>query len=157
MKKNVMFISSTGGHLNEMLQLKELFEKYDYYIVTEKTKSNLNLKNKYKNKVSFLVYGTKDHMLVYPFKLIYNTFKSLFIYLKVHPDYIVTTGTHTAGPMCCIGKLLGSRIIYIETFANITTKTITGKYLYPIADKFIVQWESMLKLYPEAVYGGWIF
>ena len=69
-----MFISSTGGHLNEMLQLKELFEKYDYYIVTEKTKSNLNLKNKYKNKVSFLVYGTKDHMLVYPFKLIYNTF-----------------------------------------------------------------------------------
>ena len=58
MKKNVMFISSTGGHLNEMLQLKELFEKYDYYIVTEKTKYNLNLKNKYKNKVSFLVYGT---------------------------------------------------------------------------------------------------
>lgn len=157
MKKNVMFISSTGGHLNEMLQLKELFEKYDYYIVTEKTKSNLNLKNKYKNKVSFLVYGTKDHMLVYPFKLIYNTFKSLFIYLKVHPDYIVTTGAHTAGPMCCIGKLLGSRIIYIETFANITTKTITGKCLYPIVDKFIVQWESMLKLYPEAVYGGWIF
>lgn len=157
MKKNVMFISSTGGHLNEMLQLKDLFEKYDYYIVTEKTKSNLNLKNKYKNKVSFLVYGTKDHMLVYPFKLIYNTFKSLFIYLKVHPDYIVTTGAHTAGPMCCIGKLLGSRIIYIETFANITTKTITGKCLYPIADKFIVQWESMLKLYPEAVYGGWIF
>ena len=157
MKKNVMFISSTGGHLNEMLQLKELFEKYDYYIVTEKTKSNLNLKNKYKNKVSFLVYGTKDHMLVYPFKLIYNTFKSLFIYLKVHPGYIVTTGAHTAGPMCCIGKLLGSRIIYIETFANITTKTVTGKCLYPIADKFIVQWESMLKLYPEAVYGGWIF
>ena len=157
MKKNGMFISSTGGHLNEMLQLKELFEKYDYYIVTEKTKSNLNLKNKYKNKVSFLVYGTKDHMLVYPFKLIYNTFKSLFIYLKVHPDYIVTTGAHTAGPMCCIGKLLGSRIIYIDTFANITTKTVTGKCLYPIADKFIVQWESMLKLYPEAVYGGWIF
>lgn len=157
MKKNVMFISSTGGHLNEMLQLKELFEKYDYYIVTEKTKSNLNLKNKYKNKVSFLVYGTKDHMLIYPFKLIYNTFKSLFIYLKVHPDYIVTTGAHTAGPMCCIGKLLGSKIIYIETFANITTKTVTGKCLYPIADKFIVQWESMLKLYPEAVYGGWIF
>ena len=157
MKKNVMFISSTGGHLNEMLQLKELFEKYDYYIVTEKTKSNLNLKNKYKNKVSFLVYGTKDHMLVYPFKLIYNTFKSLFIYLKVHPDYIVTTGAHTAGPMCCIGKLLGSRIIYIETFANITTKTVTGKCLYPIADKFIVQWEEAKKVYPKAINLGSIF
>lgn len=157
MTKNVMFISSTGGHLNEMMQLKSLFKKYDYYIVTEKTKSNLSLKNKYKDRVSFLVFGTKDHMLTYPFKLLYNCFKSLFIYFKVHPDYIITTGAHTAGPMCCIGKIFGSRIIYIESFANISTKTVTGKLLYPIADKFIVQWEEMKKLYSDATVGGWIF
>ena len=29
-KKKVLFISSTGGHLNELLQLAPLFEKYDY-------------------------------------------------------------------------------------------------------------------------------
>lgn len=155
--KRVMFISSTGGHLNEMMQLKGLFNKYDYYIVTEKTKSNMNLLDKYKGRVSFLVFGTKDFMLTYPFKLIYNCFKSLFIYLKVHPDYIITTGTHTAGPMCCIGKILGSRIIYIESFANISTKTSTGKLIYHFADKFIVQWDNMKKLYPNAEYGGWIF
>ena len=51
----------------------------------------------------------------------------------------------------------GSRIIYIETFANITTKTITGKLIYPIADLFVVQWKSMLELYPKAKFGGWIF
>lgn len=157
MKKNVMFISSTGGHLTEMMQLKELFNKYDYYIITEKTKSNLSMKEKYKNSVGFLVFGTKDHMLTYPFKLIYNCFKSLYYYLKVHPDYIITTGAHTAGPMCCIGKILGSRIIYIESFANITTKTVTGRLLYNISDKFIVQWESMKKLYPNSEFGGWIF
>lgn len=157
MKRRVMFISSTGGHLNEMMQLKKMFDKYDYCIITEKTKSNLNLKTKYKDRVSYLVYGTKDHMLTYPFKLLYNCFKSIFLYLKFHPDYIVTTGVHTAGPMCYIGKILGSRIIYIESFANVSTKTITGKLLYPIADKFIVQWENMLKLYPEATFGGWIF
>ena len=155
--KRVLFVASTGGHLNEMMQLKELFDKYEYHIITEKTKSNLHLLDKYPKKVDFLVYGTKDHMLTYPFKLLYNCFKSLFLYIKIHPDYIVTTGAHTAGPMCCIGKLLGSRIIYIETFANITTKTITGKFIYLFADKFIVQWESMKKLYPNAEFGGWIF
>ena len=72
------------------------------------------------------------------------------------PKYIVTTGAHTAGPMCCIGKLLGSKIIFIETMANINTKTTTGKYIYKFADLFIVQWEDMLKVYPKAVYGGWI-
>lgn len=157
MKRNVMFISSTGGHLSEMLQLKSLFDKYNYHIVTEKTKSNLNLKDKYKGKVDFLVFGTKDFMLTYPFKLLYNCFKSVYIYFKIHPDYIITTGAHTAGPMCCLGKIFGSKIIYIETFANMNTKTITGKLLYPIADKFIVQWESMKDLYPDATYGGWIF
>lgn len=152
-----MFISSTGGHLSEMLQLKKMFAQYDYSIVTEKTKSNLWLEEEYKNRVDFLTYGTKDHMLTYPFKLLYNCFKSLYIYIKVHPDYIVTTGVHTAGPMCCIGKILGSKIIYIESFANISTKTATGRLLYPIADKFIVQWDNMKNLYPKATYGGWIF
>lgn len=157
MKRRVLFISSTGGHLTELMQLKDMFERYDYHIITEKTKSNLSLKDKYPGRVNYLVFGTKDFMLTYPFKLLFNCIKSLFLYFKVHPDYIVTTGVHTAAPMCCLGKIFGSKIIYIETFANITTKTITGRYIYKIADKFIVQWESMKKLYPKAEFGGWIF
>ncbi len=155
--KSVLFISSTGGHLEELLQLSPMFSQYDYHLITEKTKSNLYLKDKYKDRVNYLVYGTKFHFLSYPFKLLYNSFLSLFFYLKYHPDYIITTGTHTAGPMCCIGKILGSKIIYIETFANMITKTSTGKLIYPMSDLFIVQWDSMKKLYPEAVVGGWIF
>lgn len=155
--KKVLFVASTGGHLNELMQLEKMFNKYEYHLITEKTKSNLSLKKIYNKKIKFLVYGTKDHMLTYPFKLLYNCFKSLFLYLKIHPDYIVTTGVHTAAALCCLGKLFGSRIIYIESFANINTKTITGRCLYPISDKFIIQWESMKKLYPEATFGGWIF
>ncbi|MCI6107189.1 MAG: PssD/Cps14F family polysaccharide biosynthesis glycosyltransferase [Candidatus Faecimonas sp.] len=157
MKRNVLFISSTGGHLNELMQLSPMFEKYDYHIITEKTKSNLKLKEKYPGKVGYLVYGTKLHIFTYIFKLLYNCFKSLYYYIKFHPDYIITTGTHTAGPMCCIGKILGSKIIYIETFANIKTKTSTGKLIYHFADHFIVQWPSMKKLYPKAIDGGWIY
>ncbi|MBS7021471.1 MAG: polysaccharide biosynthesis protein [Firmicutes bacterium] len=155
--KNVMFISSTGGHFNELMQLEPMFSKYDYHIVTEKIKTSDVLKKKYQNRIDFLIYGTKDHLLSYPFKLFANCFISLYLYLKIHPDYIITTGTHTAGPMCCIGKILGSKIIYIETFANIGTKTATGKLLYPISDLFIVQWKSMVKLYPNATYGGSIY
>lgn len=155
-KRRVMFIASTGGHLQELLQLEKMFSNYQYSLITERTKSNLYLKDRY-NNVHFLIYGTKHHILTYPFKLLINCFISLFFYLYYRPDYIITTGVHTAGPMCCIGKIFGSKIIYIETFANMVTKTSTGKLLYPIADKFIVQWESMKKLYPNAEFGGWIF
>ena len=152
----VLFISSTGGHLNELLQLKQLFKKYDSYIITEKTKSTRSLKYKY-NNVYYLVYGTKDHLFKFIFKFIFNVFKSFYLFLKIRPKVIITTGTHTAVPMCYIGKLFRKKIIYIETFANSCTKTLTGKLVYPIADEFIVQWESMLKLYPKAKFGGWIY
>lgn len=155
-KKKVMFISSTGGHLSEMLELKDLFQYYDTSIVTEKTASNLYLKDKYK-QVYYLVYGTKSHIFTYIFKFIYNFFKSFYLYLKIRPDVIVTTGTHTAVSMCYIGHLFKSKIIYIETLANRDTKTMAGTLVYPIADYFIVQWESMLKLYPKAIYSGFIY
>ena len=156
-KKSVIFISSCGGHLEELLQLSPMFNNYDYHLITEKTKSNEYLKDVYKDKVDYLLYGTKFHLFTYIFIFIINCFKSLFLYLKYSPDYIITTGTHTAVPMCFIAKFFGSKIIYIETFANIVTKTAAGKIIYPISDKFIVQWESMLELYPKSDFGGWIF
>ena len=157
MKKKVLFISSTGGHLEELLQLQPLFKKYEYNIITEKDDSNISLKEKYGNKLYFLPYGTRAKLFTYIFKYLYLCIRTVYLYFKLRPKVIVTTGTHTAGPMCILGKIFGSKIIYIETFANINKKTATGRLIYPIADLFIVQWEEMLKLYPKAVYGGIIF
>lgn len=157
MKKNrVLFISSTGGHLNELLQLSPLFEKYDSYIVTEKTKSNAGLKNKYKN-VSYLWYGTRHNPFKYFFVFGFNIIKSFCLYLKIKPKVIVTTGTHTAVPMCYIAHLFKSKVIFIETFANRTSKTMAGSLAERVTDTMVVQWEEMKELYPNAVYGGWIF
>ena len=155
--KRVMFISSTGGHLSELLQLKPLFAEFDSYLVTEKTKSTVDLVNAFPNKVHFLLYGTKSHLLPYLFKFTFNILKSLWLMVRIRPQVIVTTGTHTAVPMCYLAKLFGKKVIFIETFANSKTKTKAGSTVYPIADVFIVQWESMLKLYPKAILGGWIY
>lgn len=156
-KKKVMFISSAGGHFNELNQLKKIFYKYDYFLVTEKSGASENLKKEYINKIGFLLFGTRFKPLLYIFILFINCFISLYWYVKVKPKYIVTTGAHTAGPMCCIGKIFGSKIIFIESFANINTKSVTGKLIYLFADLFVVQWEDMLKIYPKATYGGGIF
>ena len=156
-KKKVLFISSTGGHLNELMQLSPLFEKYDYKIITEKDKSNKKLKEKYGKRLYFLPYGTRAKLFTYIFKYFYLCLKTVYLYFRIRPKVIVTTGTHTVGPMCILGKIFGSKIIYIETFANRNKKTATGRLIYPIADLFIVQWEEMLEIYPKAVYGGSIY
>lgn len=155
--KKAIFICSTGGHLTELLMLEKIFRNFDYTIITEKTKSTKSLSKKYNNRVKYLVYGTKSHIIPYIFKFPYNCIKSLIYFIKIKPDLIVTTGAHTAVPMCYIAKIFRKRVVYIETFANIYTKTISGRLVYPIADLFVVQWENMLKLYPKAKYYGGIF
>lgn len=155
--KKVMFISSMGGHFTEMMQLKSLFKDYDYKIITEKHKSTVGLKSRYKSKIDYLASGNKDHFFKYIFVIPYNIIKSIYLFLKFRPDVVVTTGAHTCVSMCYIAKIFRKKVIYIESFANIETKTLTGRLVYPIADKFIVQWKSMLKLYPKAICLGWIF
>jgi len=154
-KKKVLFISSLGGHLTQLLQLKPLFAEYDYHIVTEKSVITQELQKQY--KISFLMYGARNYPFRYIFKFSYNVVMSLYYFLKEAPDVVVTTGAHTAVPMCYIAKLFGKKVIFIESFAKTTTPTISGRLVYPIADLFIVQWESMKKHYPKAVYGGSIY
>lgn len=52
---------------------------------------------------------------------------------------------------------MGAKLIYIEVFDRIDKPTMSGKMVYPIADKFIVQWDEQLKVYPKAVNLGSIF
>ena len=155
--KKVLFISSTGGHLDELMQLEPIFKKYNYFIITEKDKSTNKLKDIYKRRINYLHYGTRQKKITYPFIFIFNSLKSLYLYIKIRPNYIISTGSHTAVPLCYIAKLFGSKIIFIETFANIHKKSLSGKLIYPIANLFIVQWEDMLKLYPKAIFGGPIY
>lgn len=156
-KNKVMFISSVGGHLTQLLQLKSIFDKYDYVLITEKTAVTKDMKDKY--NISYLPYGSRNQKLKYPFILFVNCFMSLLYLIKYNPKTIVTTGANTAAAMCCLGKLFGKKVIYIESFAKNNSPTITGKMIYKLHayTTFVVQWENMLKYYPNAEYWGGIY
>lgn len=161
MIKKVLFISSTGGHLTELLQLAPLFQKYDSYIMTEKQKNNFFLKEKYgKKKLFFMIPGTYTgfvNKIKYPFILLLNTIISFFVFIKLKPDCIVTTGAHNTVPMCFIAHKFHKKVIFIETFAALKSPTKAGLMVYKIANHFIVQWQNMKDFYPRAEFGGWIF
>lgn len=156
-KRKLVFIASTGGHLNELMQVKSLFDKYEYHIITEKNEVDKSLRDEYGNKIKFLIYGTKKHPIRYILKFTTNCILSLIYFFRFQPEIIVTTGTHTAVPMCYIAKIFGSKVIFIETFANRTTGTVSGRLVYPIADVFVVQWEEMHEIYPKSVCWGWLY
>ena len=151
--KKICFTASTGGHFEQLMMLKPLMDKYDSFIVTEKTGYSVikdNRKIYYLNQVN-------RHEKTFVFKMIINAFKSFKIFLREKPDVIISTGALATIPMCVFAKVLKKKIIFIESFAKITSPTLTGKLIYKFADQFYVQWEQMKKYYPEAIYEGGIY
>lgn len=155
--KKIMLISSVGGHLTQLLELKSLFNKYNYVLVTEKTDVTKKMHEKY--NIEYLHYGSRNQKLLYPFILLGNCIKSLFLLIKYNPSVIITTGANTAAAMCCLGKIFRKKVIYIESFAKNNSPTMTGKWIYKLHayTTFVVQWESMLKFYTKAEYWGGIY
>ena len=153
-KKKVCLISSSGGHFEQLLMLKKLSNEYNVFVVTEKTKYNFNDK-----KIDYYVSQVNRKEILFIIKMILILIKSLYIFLKEKPDVIISTGVLATIPMLFIGHLFKKKIIYIESFAKISSPTMTGKMIYKkhIADQFYVQWESMLEFYPNAIYKGGIY
>ncbi len=153
-RKKICLISSSGGHFEQLLCLRPLGEKNDIFIVTEKTKYN-----KKDKKINHYVMQVNRKEPLFILKMFCIFVKSLIIYLVERPDVIISTGVLSAIPMLMIGHFFKKKVIYIESFAKITSPTMTGKLIYKkhIADRFYVQWESMKEFYPDAIYLGGIY
>lgn len=151
----VLFVSSAGGHLDEVLQLEELRKKYEYLLVTEDLESTKSLKSKY--NVKYIKPDVMGRGIKYFWNIFINFFLSFGILIKFKPKVIITTGSHTAFPMCVIGKLMGIKIVYILSYARVNSKAKTANLVYPFADLFMVQWQSAQKLYPKSIYKGGLF
>jgi len=99
----------------------------------------------------------KGRGLLFIWILIVNSFLTLKIFTKHFPKVIITTGSHTALPVCLLGKLLGIKVVYILSYARVNTEERTASFLYPLVDKFIVQWPEIQEKYPKSEYLGPIY
>lgn len=145
----VLFVSSSGGHFEQLKRLAPVMDRYDSRIVTEKLPS-VSGGDYYMVQISHTDKGIL-------FKFTWDMLLAIRIWLQERPEYIVSTGSMIVIPFAILAKLTGKKIVFIESFAVREKPTLTGKLLYHWADLFIVQWESLLKVYPKAVYGGSIY
>lgn len=152
-KRKICFAASSGGHYEQLLMLRPIMEKYDSFILTEKTLYNTEIED----IETFYLKQVNRKERSFITRMIYNTYLSFKIYFKEKPNVVICTGVLAMIPMCLIVKMFGGKLIFIESFAKVTSPTLTGKLLYKFADKFYVQWEPMLKIYPKATYLGGIY
>ena len=153
MRKKILMAASSGGHLEEILALRPLKDKYDTVLITEKTEYKVN---HWQDTLYLMPQVNRKELKSMP-QYFLCFFKTFGILLKEKPDAVLSTGAMIAFPALLLGKMMGKKIIFIECMFNVDSPTLTGKLAYKFADLFIVQWEEMLQVYPEAVLGGRVF
>ena len=144
-------VGSSGGHSTHLYMLKPFWQDKDRFWVTFD-----------KEDARGLLQGEKVYPCHFPTNrnlknLIRNTFVAWKVLRKERPDLLISSGAAVAVPFFYLGKLFGAKLIYIEIYDRIDKPTMTGKMVYPIVDRFIVQWEEQKKVYPEAINLGSIF
>lgn len=148
----ICFAASSGGHFEQLMMLKPLMDKYESFVVTERTGYEVKTPVK-----CYYLEQVNRRQWRCPLSLLKNSLRSLRLLHREKPDVVVCTGVLAMIPLCIEAKLSGRKLIYIESFAKVTSGTLTGKLLYRFADRFYVQWSQMKDIYPEAVCLGGIY
>ena len=147
----ICLVGSSGGHLTHLYMLKPFWENKERFWVTFDKEDARSL---LENEKMYSCYFPTNRSLK---ALAINTKLAWQVLRKEKPDLIISSGAAVAVPFFYLGKIFGAKLIYIEVFDRIDKPTMSGKLVYPIVDKMIVEWEEMKKVYPKAINLGSIF
>lgn len=147
----ICLVGSSGGHLTHLYMLKPFWKNHDrFWITFDKEDARSVLKDE---RMIPCYYPTNRSIKA----LIKNLFLAWGILRRERPDLIISSGAAVAVPFFYLGKMFRIKTIYIEVFDRIDKPTLTGRLVYPVSDRFIVQWKEMNKVYPKAINLGSIF
>ena len=150
-KLKICLVGSSGGHLTHLYMLKPFWKNKEHFWVTFDKEDARSLLSD--EKMYSCYFPTNRNIK----NLLKNTVIAWKILKKEKPNLIISSGAAVAIPFFYLGKLFGAKLVYIEVFDRVDKSTITGKLVYPITDRFIVQWEEQKKVYKKAINLGSIF
>lgn len=156
----ICLVCASGGHLTEMLKINDAFISHETFLITYREKfSNLpkNIKRVYYIKnilVSNVQANRVKKKALIVLQMILLTLYELKVILKERPDIVVSTGSEIAIPIFYLAKVMGKKIIFIESLCRIDKLSGTGKIVRPICDLFLVQWDNLAKLHSKNEYHG---
>lgn len=134
-----------------MVQAKQLaaaYEKYSHFYLTFSGEVAESLKQKH--RVRTIRNITRGN----PFSWFKGGLASAHIAVVERPDIVITTGAGVVAFFCIFAKLLGARLIFVESMAKVERPTLTARILYPFSDLFFVQWAGLRHFFPRAKFEG---
>ena len=145
---------SGGGHIRQILDLKPLWQSEDSFIVTEDTVLGRSLAGEH--DVSFVEhYAIGQAKLGAPFKMVRgalrNFVQSLRILIRRRPNVLISTGAGATFFTVVIARLLGAKIVVIDSMARIDAPSMFARLAGPLAHLRISQSEASSRNWPGSI------
>lgn len=147
-ERPILLVASNGGHLLQLVQLKDAWDRSRRIWVTfDKPDSRSLLAGE---EVIYAFHPTNRNLL----NLLRNLALALRVVWRLRPAAVVSTGAGVAVPFCYVARGAGARVVYIESFSRIEQPSLTGRLVHPVAHRFFVQWPELVSRFPKAEYRG---
>lgn len=141
-QRRILFVSSAGGHLSQLLQLEPWWRHHDRRWVTfdlPDARSKLE--------------GEELVPAHYPTtRSLRNMSRNYLVARKQldewKPDVVISNGAGTAVPFFIEARRRNIPTVYLEVYDRIDSRTLTGRMVRRFTTEFCVQWPEQQALYP---------
>ena len=149
-KLRICLVASAGGHLSQLLKLAESWSGYDlFYVVTsELVREELRKRSR--------VYIVQECNRQHPLQLMKVLAKCIMIVLRERPQVVISTGAAAGCIECFLGKLIGAKVIWVDSITNVEKLSLSGRMVRYIADMFFVQWPELTRKYTNVQFAGMV-
>ncbi len=148
---DLLLVCSTGGHLLQLVALRDAWERFDRAWVTfDKSDARSLLEDE---RVYF-AHGPTNRSIKNLFR---NLAMAWRVVREVRPTAVITTGAGVAVPFAWIAKLRGATVVYVESLARIEGPSLSYRLIAPIATRRYVQWPELAQRLPRSRFVGNVF
>ena len=144
---------STGGHLLQLLALRDSWNGFSSVWVTfDKSDARSLLAGE---RVVYAHGPTNRNFGLLAVRNLLRNLAGAFRLLRVaRPKVVLTTGAGVAVPYAWIGRLLGARVVYVESLTRIERPSLSCRLIAPVASRIYAQWPELPEAVPKARYLG---
>jgi len=156
----LLVILGEGGHTKEMLTLVDMLGddlEYGYLIVQDDEVSESKIRRPGPVYRVLRPRDKKHNLLLDICKALYSGWQSWRALRVFRPAAVLSSGPSVAVPGCMAARLMGIKVIFVETASRVTALSLTGRIMYRVANLSLVQWPELAARYPKAVYAGRLF
>lgn len=135
----VALVCSPGGHLQQMLALRDAWSDLDHVWVTL---DGPDVDYLLAEERVYRAHGPTNRSLV---NLVRNLVVAWRVISEARPDVVLSTGAALAVPCFLVARLRGRRAVYVESLTRTDSLSLSGRLVYPLASAFFVQWPGTTK------------